>query len=235
MNVLLKMHIQHICKTIASPMPIDIDFEWSVDTKGYRLEGGRIVGNGGPKRQHRLRDFQKLFLIFAKIPKTPEGLLDFVSKFGRLTPDDLRDGKPIIGDNVRKILVDAEIISEALGVFGNRRLGNPPKWPGGPFKYDLPSGGHVSGGIPLKGKLNAWLVPNPVTGAWELQLQPPTLLDAIWLQFGQAITSNAVLRTCDHCGKWFEAGQGTGRRADAKFCSDDCRIEFNSVKRSQSK
>jgi hypothetical protein len=30
---------------------------------------------------------------------------------------------------------------------------------------------------------------------------PPSLLDAIWLQFGQALTSNAVLRLCGNCGK----------------------------------
>jgi hypothetical protein len=73
---------------------IDIDFEWSVDTKGYRLDHGRIVGNGGPKRRYRLKEFPTLYLIFAKIPQTPEGLLDFVNKFGRLTLDEFKDDKP---------------------------------------------------------------------------------------------------------------------------------------------
>jgi len=62
---------------------------------------------------------------------------------------------------------------------------------------------------------------------------PPTLLDAVWLQFGQALASNAQLRQCDHCGKWFEAGIGTGRRADAKFCSSECQIEHKSLQRSR--
>jgi hypothetical protein len=213
-------------------MSIDIDFEWSVDTKGYRLDHGRIIGNGGPKRRYRLKEFPTLYSIFATIPPTPEGLLDFVNKFGRLTLDELQDGKPIAGDNVKKVLPNVGMISEALEILRGH-VGNPPKWSGGPVEYDLPSGGRVSGGIPLRGKLSASLAPDPATGTWQLRLQPPTLLDAIWLQFGQAITSNAELRSCERCGKWFEAGQGSGRRKDAKFCTDECRIEFNSLKRSR--
>jgi len=34
---------------------------------------------------------------------------------------------------------------------------------------------------------------------------------------------------------FFEAGRGTGRRLDAKFCSDEHRIAFNSLKRSREK
>lgn len=216
-------------------MPINIDFEWTLDTKGYRLDGGKIIGNGGPKQHNRFKDFPKLYLIFAKIEQTPKGLLDFVNKFGRLTLDELdKHGKPVIGEDVRAVLGNAKTISMALEMFSGH-IGNPPKWPPGqPFKYDLPSiGARVQGGIPIRGQLSAWLVPDPITGVWQLQLRPPTLLDAIWLQFAQAITSNAELRTCGHCGKWFEAGQGSDRRAGAKFCSDECRVEFNSLQRSR--
>src|SRR5262249_4858922 len=114
--------------------------------------------------------------------------------------------------------------------------GKPPKWLGGSFEYDVPKLGlKVQGGIPLRGKLNAWLVPNPITGAWQLRLQPPTLLDAIWLQLGAALTSNAELKQCEQCGTWFEAGVGTGRRADAKFCSDRCQVKHKSLHRNQKK
>jgi hypothetical protein len=218
---------------------IDIDFAWSVDTKGYRLDNGRIIGNGGSKRPYRLQEFPTLHLIFAKTPQTPEGLLRFVNRFGRLTLDEPPEGgEPIVGDNVKKILPDIRMISGALEILRGH-LGNPPKWQGGPFEYDvppmpgLPRGAKISGGIPLRGKLSASLVPDPSTGEWRLKLAPPTLLDAIWLQFGQALTSNANLRPCDQCGTWFEAGAGSGRRADAKFCSDECRIKFNSLKRSR--
>jgi hypothetical protein len=212
---------------------IDIDFEWSVDTRGYRLDHGRIVGNGGPKRRYHLKEFSTLYLIYAKIQQTPEGLLDFVNKFGRLTLDELNeDGEPIVGDIVKKILFDVGTISIALETLRGH-VGNLPKWQGGTFEYEVSKYGFKMREIPLRGQLGASLAPDPATGSWQLRLRPPTLRDAIWLQFGQAITSNAELRSCAHCGKWFEAGQGSGRRKDAKFCSDECRINFNSLKRSQ--
>src|SRR5262245_2616986 len=204
---------------------IDINFEGSVDTKGYRLEHGRIIGNGGPKRRYRLKDFPPLYPIFAKTPQTPEGLKGFVTKFGRLTSDEFKDGERIIGDNVRKVLPNIETISTALETLRGR-MGNPPTWLGGPVEYEASTAIgtiRVSGGIPLPGKLTASLVPDPITGIWHLQLQPPTLLDAIWLQFGQAITSNAKLRFCLQCSKPLEPG----KRADAKFCSDGCRVNYD--------
>ena len=209
-------------------MAIDIDFEGSVDTKGYQLAHGRIIGNGGARRSYRLKDYPPIYSMFAKI-KQPKELLEFVNKYGRLTPDDAGDR----GDKVKDILWNAEMISYALETLQGQ-IGNLPRWSGGRFEYKLPkSGGKVSGGIPLKGKLTASLAPDPVTGVWQLRLQPPSLLDAIWLQFGQAITSNADLKSCDQCGKWFEAGAGSGRRADARFCSNKCRIEFNNQRRKQ--
>jgi hypothetical protein len=223
-------------------MAIDIDFEWSIDGKGYRLDSGRIIGNGGPKRRYRLKEFPTLYLIFAKTPQTPEGLLGFVSRFGRLSRDKIKEPDKqidedniLVGDDVRKVLPHVEMISMVLGL-----KGHTGKWEGGPFEYDmprsrnLPRGLRVSGGIPLLGKLTASLAPDPATGVFKLKLTPPTLLDAIWLQLSQAITSNANLRQCRHCDGWFEAGAASGRRADAKFCSDVCRVEFNSRKRSQS-
>jgi hypothetical protein len=173
-----------------------------------------------------LKDFPPLYSIFAKTPQSPEGLLGFVIKFGRLTGDEFnKDGERNAGDNVRKVLPNIEIISTALEMFRGH-MGNPPTWLGGPFEYEASTAIgtiSVSGGISLPGKLTASLVPDPVTGIWKLQLEPPTLLDAIWLQFGQAITSNAKLRFCLQCSKPLEPG----KRADAKFCSDECRVNYN--------
>ena len=39
-------------------------------------------------------------------------------------------------------------------------------------------------------------------------------------------------RQCGYCLNWFEAGVGTGRRADARYCSNEHQILFNSRKRS---
>jgi hypothetical protein len=209
-------------------MSLYIDFEWSRDAKGYRLEHGRIVGNGGKRLAYRpLDEFPTLYNVFAKTPQTFKGALDFVQKFGRLTGlDD--------GDDVRKVVSNIEMILMVLEMLAGRKL--PKDQQGGPFEYTASTASGtfvVSGGIPLRGKLSAWLAPDPTSGAWRLKLQPPSLLDAIWLQFGQAITSDAAdLRFCARCGNPFEAGGKSGRRADAKFCSSECRIDYNSLKRS---
>jgi hypothetical protein len=72
---------------------------------------------------------------------------------------------------VRAVLGNAKTISMALEMFSGH-IGNPPKWPPGqPFKYDLPSiGARVQGGIPIRGQLSAWLVPDPITGVWQCDL-----------------------------------------------------------------
>jgi hypothetical protein len=216
-------------------MPIGVDYEMSVDAKGYRLERGRIIGQGGSKWRKQLneKDCSTLFLLFAKV-QTPEGLLDFVRKFGRLTKDK-PDGPH--GDEMRFVLDHADMMSKMLEMLRGH-IGNLPRWKGGVVEYEAETPSlrvKVQGGIPLPGKLTAWLAPDPMTGAWQLKLQPPTLLDAIWLQFGQALTSNLVLRPCRGCDKWFEAGVGSGRRGDAQYCSDRCRVEHKSLERTRKK
>jgi hypothetical protein len=38
-------------------------------------------------------------------------------------------------------------------------------------------------------------------------------------------------RQCRQCSKPFPIGPDSGRRKDAAFCSDTCRVRFNSLKR----
>src|SRR5262245_64655447 len=137
-----------------------IDLEWFVDTKGYRLERGRIIGNGGQRRRYRLSEYPPLYAIFAKTQQTPEGLLEFVNKFGRLTLDSLPEGDPIIGDDVRKVLPNIGMISNAMGIL-HGHMGNPPRWHGGKFEYEAPVLGPLTE-IPLRGKLGASLAPDPI-------------------------------------------------------------------------
>ena len=54
--------------------------------KASDIQPARVVGKGGPLRPYRPLDkFPDLFKIFVKIPRTPEGVLEFISKFGPLT------------------------------------------------------------------------------------------------------------------------------------------------------
>jgi hypothetical protein len=85
--------------------------------------------------------------------------------------------------------------------------------------------------IPLN-KLNASIVTED--HAMRLKVSPVCLLDALWLQLAQAkVGGRASFRECLQCHTLFATGIGTDRRADAKFCSDKCRITFNSLKRSR--
>ena len=85
--------------------------------------------------------------------------------------------------------------------------------------------------LPLN-KLNAAIVTDH--NGIRLKVMPTCLLDALWLQLAQAKShGSANFRECLKCHNLFMAGAGADRRADAKFCSDECRIEFNSLKRSR--
>jgi hypothetical protein len=77
---------------------------------------------------------------------------------------------------------------------------------------------------------NLSLIPDKVSGA-RYQIRPINLMDALWFQLGQELASNKKLSTCLQCGQLFEAGLRTGRRADAKFCSDEHRTLYHSLNR----
>jgi hypothetical protein len=223
-------------------MTFRIDFGWAFDEAGYDWVAGgpekpcdrkSLIGEvfsvlpGRPIRPDRIvrrggnlkpdRPFERvsgLFRLFSKRATTREGLLDFVTRFGPMTPDGNREG----GEDALIGLAAAQAMSELLddyakdprrcfAAFGERGLG----W----------------------SRIDVSLAFNPVTGRPCFKFTPLSLLNALWFEVGEFLTTDAQLRECVHCGGWFEAGPGTGRRADAKFCSDDHRIAFNSLKRSQ--
>jgi hypothetical protein len=62
---------------------------------------------------------------------------------------------------------------------------------------------------------------------------PATLLDGLWLQFAQTLSEGAEMRECRHCRKPFPVGGKSGKRLVAEFCSDEHRVQFNSLKRSR--
>jgi hypothetical protein len=70
---------------------------------------------------------------------------------------------------------------------------------------------------------------DPSRGETRLKVTPVCLLDAIWLQYAQ---SGARSHQCPQCDKRFLVGAGTGRRRIAEYCSDECRVKYNSLKRS---
>jgi len=161
------------------------------------------------------RPFDKLdglYRIFAHLGTTEEGLLEFVNRFGPLT----KEGNRECGEEVLFAFSHAEAMNDILSC--------PLKERGA---YFAPAGDK---GLAWS-RIDVALAFNPETRKPQFRLTPPTLVNALWLELGQAISSDASIRNCLHCGAWFEAGPGTGRREDAKFCSDAHRIAFNSRKR----
>jgi hypothetical protein len=237
---------------------IDIDFEWWRDPAGYRTEpaeitehiayhapkrppdlpallgqwglaytplgirvltGGRakplyVRRRGGNLESYRpLGAFGSLFEIFAGL-RTEDDVACFVERFGPLTTDglDAEEGELIDGvlahaDTMR----DLFLFSTGDRTHRAKLLSDLQDLPFAELKVTI--------GLDAGSK-------NP-----KLRLCPASLLDALWLQAAQHLSSGASLRQCRHCSQWFEVGPGTARRVDAKFCSDQHRISFNSFKR----
>jgi hypothetical protein len=150
-----------------------------------------------------LDKFPLLFSYFASIPKNANGVLEFIHKYGPLTKDGL---DPLIGENVEYLLDAAramEMIMNPLSRFAGFNIGKLTA------KFEI------------------------VDDAVRLKLDAEELLNALWLQCAQHLSNGTNLHRCQQCNTWFEVGIGTGRRLDAKFCSDEHRILFNSRRRSE--
>jgi hypothetical protein len=227
-----------------------IDFEWHRDSEGYRLldalppappktyihpifkfpveesllardwgKPERIILCGGRLVAYRpLEQFDSLFKQFAKVADA-RGLLAFVEKFGPLTAagidkDRFEAVEPMLEQAaamcafLNQAAVDESGLSEWISLQQN--------------------------GVPL-GTMTMRIAVDPTTRKPRLQIRPPSLLDALWIQLGQKLSGSGIFRVCQHCGQLFEAGASTGRRADAKFCSTEHKIAFHSLKRSQEK
>ena len=59
----------------------------------------------------------------------------------------------------------------------------------------------------------------------QLRVIPDQLIEAIWMQAAEAISSNRVFRSCRGCRKWLEIARGTARTTRL-FCSSVCRNRF---------
>jgi hypothetical protein len=213
--------------------PTRIDFTLRIDTKGYqivppkrppKMEGqsesdwilnsrgrdwveARIVGLGGRERSVTLNNYPMLFNTFAKVT-TSEELLKFITQYGSLTPTGRAGGK---GDDIPRLLDEAKLMKAGF----EKRGRNLPTWP--------------------MANLKAWLKADKTTGNVSIRIAPVRLLDALWLQLGQAMSGGTQWRQCKHCHDWFPVGGKTGKRSVSTFCTDEHRIEYNSLQRSRRK
>ena len=176
-----------------------------LDRKVGDIQPARIVGKGGRLKPLRLNDYPMLFNEFAKI-NTSHGLLAFVTEYGPLTYAGVAGGA---GDVVPSLLDQAKRMKGRL----------------------QPQRAKIAPDIPIT-RLTASLSTDR-RGTVSLKIVPATLLDALWLQFAQALTEGAEMHQCKHCQGWFPVGGKSGRRLVAEFCSDEHRKRFNSLARSR--
>ena len=197
-------------------LPI-IQFNNWRDPQGYRLDDQKqfVVRNG--KRNDNFEVLEPLnnkalYGAFSNDVVKAEDVLKFVQSYGPLT-DQGNDQ----GDEVHYVLWHAERMRDLLKLMSaRRRTARPAK------AFGLPL-------MPLFAGIN-W---DAKTNLPRWVMQPHTLLDGLWLQFGQAITRGARIQTCRLCGEWFEVGYPSDRRLDSKFCRDEHRVQYNSQKRSK--
>jgi hypothetical protein len=210
--------------------------------------GDCIVANGGEWIPYRPFDhFDMLYSLFAKV-RTSGDLLAFIGNFGPLTYFFTGEvGRPEWGDDVSRCLKNAELFRTLLSHKPR------PKKLASIFDSEIWARFLRADKQAAERVGETWVPPDPDSYPGELnqlvgtvdlvsdtakgvrfRIRTDALIGALWYQLGQKLSGAANLRECRHCGEWFEAGFGTGRRADAQFCCDDHRIRFNSLKRTTS-
>ena len=187
------------------------------DPQGYRLDGQKqfVVRNGKRNDNFEVLEPLKnkaLYGAFSNSVVKAEDVLKFVQSHGPLT-DQGNDQ----GDEVHYVLWHVERMRDLLKLISARR------------RTARPDNGFGIPLIPLFAQID-W---DPKTHLPRWVIEPHTLLDGLWLQFGQAITRGARIQTCRLCEEWFEVGYPSERRLDSKFCCDEHRVQYNSLKRSK--
>jgi hypothetical protein len=163
----------------------------------------RIVGKGGKPELIRPLDQNPTLFKAFSEIKIEDDVLDFVNRFGSL-------GTEIVDE----IIVEAERMSQLQKANKTTRRMTVRA----DFKLINPT---------------VYLSIDKVKRSSSLRIVPSTLLDALLLQLASSVSSGAKLRKCLQCEDWFEVGPGTGRRLDAKFCSDEHRTEYHNYNRSR--
>jgi hypothetical protein len=192
-------------------------FEWPVDQAGYDLvhrpahDSGGLLGSwdaydairprGGPPRYYRPLDNPGLWRRFAETRADAKCALAFINEFGALDefPEQRVDDLCQYASLVLRVAerIDAEDRSAAAEIY---------------TEYGRPN-------------LTAGIVWDDRKAAFEFKLAPRSLLSAILIQAGEAITGNRRFRRCRNCAVWFLLGPG-GHTARREFCSDRCRVAW---------
>jgi hypothetical protein len=219
---------------------LEVDLLWYKDSKGYALEDYGRYGRWVVRRGGELVPIHPLrggfaFKAFSNV-SSRQDLVDFVNIHGFLENaqgsisgffrSELRARPlPLIpttgspspqGEDVDEHLKAAAFFRRILGLRA-RRIRSPDlaAW--------LQDVSDSLGEVQIVADKGGWFRP---------VLKPTSLMGGMLLQLVSSVGRGAEYRLCKHCGAIFEVGPGAGRRADAKFCSDEHKIVFNSRRRS---
>jgi hypothetical protein len=216
---------------------LEVDLLWQKDSKGYALEDHGKYGLWIARRAGELVPIYPLrggfaFKAFSNV-STPKDLVEFMNCYGFLESVDsfgpsfvhVKSGKPYAikgapepsGEDVRDHLESAGFFREIIGAKPLRALSRGA----GAWVENLGSDG--IGEIQMHFDKHGLLQP---------VLKPTSLMSGLLWQLINSKRAGAQYRSCRYCGVIFQVGVGSGRRADAKFCSDEHKIIFHSGQRS---
>jgi hypothetical protein len=195
---------------------LTLDFTWYKDPKGYRLIPAKV-----PRRRPGQSPLD--------VPSTGIEPARIVRNGGTLQSYRPLEHFPTLFDDFTKTATSEAGVLKFIERFG------PLTHDGLRGKGDIvldaiDQARDMTGGpgTALVKKLNASITVE--RDGVRLKLWPACLLDALWLQLAQA---NPRSRVCPQCRKPFLIGGAVNRRKDAQFCTDECRIRFNSLARSR--
>src|SRR5262249_19032374 len=191
-----------------------LDFTWYRDPKGYRLIPAKI-----PK----VRPGQSIM----DVPASDIEPARIVRNGGELQSYRPLEIPNLVGRFINNATSEKGVLEfvEKFGPLTHGGLGNK-----GEIVPDVVDQAEamVRYGTRGLGRFKAWIEIDHE--GLRLKVQPTSLLDALWLLLAQ---TNTRSKQCLQCRKPFPIGVAVKRRKDAKFCSDKCRIKFNSLERSR--
>ncbi len=201
-----------------------LSLPWPIDLEGYRIikPGQSLAGTHWNEREvpKSVRDrplilrkggrlefidrlkIDGLYKRLAKTKTTEKGAYDFVSTCGFLGLRPSNGRYEFVDDICQQIRVVRSLL----------KLKESRNWE----------------------RLDLWMMDNrkaillnPVISADDppdLFFQPSTLIDAIYLQLFEDMSTQANLKLCERpgCVNWFKYGTGTGRRGTSQYCSPKC-------------
>jgi len=76
----------------------------------------------------------------------------------------------------------------------------------------------------IQAKLAGALSPRlEMPGGWVVRFEPQNFLQALWVQFADAVANDLHHRQCEGCSRWLVIAPKRGRE-DKRYCGDTCRM-----------